>query len=99
METMDEVFKDFQKRAEKAISPTRKHWKGTEEDDLYAVDIHIYRKPGMGNSIQTILGNKLSIMTATSSYLQTLVDKGVCSLDEIDTMIDSVKEVIKHGKN
>lgn len=30
------------------------------KEEIYNVDIHIWRKPGMGNSLQTIVGNKIS---------------------------------------
>ena len=49
----------------------------------------------MGNSLQTIAGNKISIMTATSSYLQTLITKGIISKQELDYMVKLVKENVK----
>ena len=67
-QNLDDVLKEFEEKANNAQSKFRNLWKDTEADELYEVDIHIWRKPGMGNSIQTISGNKISIMTATSSY-------------------------------
>ena len=49
----------------------------------------------MGNSVQTISGNKISIMTATSSYLDTLIRQKVLTEKEFDEMIKLVKRTIK----
>ena len=92
---LDDLLKDFEKEAEKAVSSKRPLWEGGGDDDIYNVDIHIWRKPGMGNSLQTIAGNKISIMTATSSYLETLIRKGIITKEELDYMIELVKESIK----
>lgn len=94
-ESLDDVLERFQKEAENAESSHRSYWKGTEEDDIYQVDIHIWRKPGMGNSLQTIYGNKLSIMVATASYLENLVRKDLLTLNELDGMIEAVKLQLK----
>ena len=91
-QNLDDVLKEFEEKANNAVSSNRKLWKDTEADDTYAVDIHIWRKPGMGNSLQTIVGNKLSIMTATASYLNTLISKKVLTFDELDEMIKLVKQ-------
>lgn len=66
-----------------------------EMDEAYDCDIYIFRHPGMGNSKQVITGNKLSIYTATGSYLETLLRQGV--LDE-KTLKDLVKMSIKASK-
>ena len=92
---LDDVLKEFEEKANNAQSKFRKLWKDTEADELYDVDIHIWRKPGMGNSIQTITGNKISIMTATSSYLDTLIRQKVLTEKELDEMIKLVKRTIK----
>ena len=92
---LDDVLKEFEEKANNAQSKFRKLWKDTEADNIYNVDIHIWRKPGMGNSIQTITGNKISIMTATSSYLDTLIRKKVLTEKELDEMIKLVKRTIK----
>lgn len=92
---LDDILSKFQKEAEKAQSSNRKFWNGTEEDKAYEVDIHIWRKEGMGNSLQTVAGNKISIMTATMSYLETLVSKEVITMRELDYMINTVKEVLQ----
>lgn len=92
---LDDMLKEFEEKANKALSSNRYLWKDTDEDDIYNVDIHIWRKPGMGNSIQTISGNKISIMTATSSYLDTLIRQKVLTEKEFDEMIKLVKRTIK----
>ena len=89
---LDDVLKEFEEKANNAVSSNRKLWKDTASDDIYNVDIHIWRKPGMGNSIQTIAGNKISIMTATTSYLDTLISKKVLTFDELDYMIELLKQ-------
>ena len=95
-QNLDDVLKEFEEKANGAVSSTRKLWeKDSEYDEMYNVDIHIWRKPGMGNSIQTISGNKISIMTATSSYLETLIREKVLTFDELDEMIKLVKYTIK----
>ena len=94
-QNLDDVLKEFEEKANNAQSKFRNLWKYTEADDIYNVDIHIWRKPGMGNSLQTIVGNKISIMTATASYLNTLISKKVLTFDELDEMIKLVKHTIK----
>ena len=94
-QNLDDVLKEFEEKANNAVSSNRKLWKDTEADDIYNVDIHIWRKTGMGNSIQTISGNKISIMTATSSYLDTLIRQKVLTEKEFDRMIKLVKRTIK----
>lgn len=91
-QNLDDILKEFEKKANNAVSSNRKLWKDTEADNMYNVDIHIWRHPGMGNSIQTIAGNKISIMTATTSYLDTLISKKVLTFDELDYMIELLKQ-------
>ena len=94
-QNLDDVLKEFEEKANNAVSSNRKLWTDTEADSAYNVDIHIWRKTGMGNSIQTITGNKISIMTATASYLNTLISKKVLTFDELDEMIKFVKRNIR----
>ena len=99
-QNLDDVLKEFEEKANNAVSSNKKLWTDTEADNAYNVDIHIWRKTGMGNSIQTIVGNKISIMTATASYLDTLINKKVLTFDELDEMIKFVKQTIrKENKN
>ena len=92
MTNLDDLIKEFEEKAKTAKS---KYKFPEKEDELYDVDIHIWRKPGMGNSLQTIAGNKISIMTATSSYLETLIRKGIITKEELDYMVKLVKENVK----
>ena len=59
-----------------------------EYDEIYDVDIHIVRHPGMDNSLQYVNGNRLSIITATTSYIQTLLDRKVMTEEEVRNMIE-----------
>lgn len=95
---LDDVLKNFEKEANKAVSSNKKFWEGTPQDEIYSVDIHIWRKPGMGNSIQTIAGNTISILTATASYLETLLRKNVIDEKTLDDMIKMVKERSKDDR-
>ena len=99
-QNLDDVLKEFEEKANNAVSSNKKLWTDTDVDNMYNVDIHIWRKPGMGNSIQTIVGNKISIMTATTSYLNTLINEKVLTFDELDEMIKLLKQTIrKENKN
>ena len=95
---LDDLLKDFEKEAEQAVSSNRPLWEDSGVDDIYNVDIHIWRKPGMGNSLQTIAGNKISIMTATSSYLETLIRKNIITEEELDYITKQVKENVKNDR-
>jgi hypothetical protein len=96
-EKINDLIKEFEERSVGAESGTREVWDGKEEDNVYDVDIHIWRHPGMGNSLQTISGNKLSIMTATASYLETLLRKDIMTESELIWMCSSVLDMY-HGK-
>lgn len=87
---LDDVIKEFEEKSKNAISKYRKYYEGKDLDDLYEVDIHIWRKPGMGNSLQTIKGNKVSIMTGVASLLNTLLLKKVCSKEELTNMLNII---------
>ena len=95
---LDDLLKDFEKEAEQAVSSDRPLQEGSSADDIYNVDIHIWRKPGMGNSLQTIAGNKISIMTATASYLETLIRKNIITEEELDYITKQVKENVKNDR-
>lgn len=93
---LDDLLKDFEKEAEQAVSSNRPLWEGNEADEIFNVDIHIWRKPGMGNSLQTIAGNRISIMTATASYLETLIRKNIITEEELDYITKQVKENVNN---
>ena len=92
MTNLDDLIKEFEEKAKNAKS---KYEFPKDKDELYDVDIHIWRHPGMGNSLQTISGNKVSIMTATASYLNTLLLKKVITTKELDDLVKIVKESYK----
>ena len=89
---MDDLIKEFEEKAKNAQS---KYKFPKDKDELYDVDIHVWRHPGIGNSLQSIAGNKVSIMTATASYLNTLLLKKVITTKELDDLIKIVKESYK----
>ena len=90
---IDDLIKEFEEKAKTAKS---KYKYNKDTDEVYDVDIHIWRKPGMGNSLQTIVGNKISIMTATCSFLTTLCIKNVITLDELKYMLKLVEGAVKN---
>ena len=95
---LDDLLKDFEKEAEQAVSSNRPLWEGSEADEIFNVDIHVWRKLGMGNTLQTIAGNKISIMTATASYLETLIRKNIITEEELDYITKQVKENVKNDR-
>ena len=68
-------------------------------DEVYDVDIYVFRHPGMGNTKQIISGNKMSIYTATTSYLEQLIRNGVISEEDLrklcEMAIDGANGTIK----
>ena len=95
-ENLDEVLEEFEDRIKNAKSRFRDEWeKDPEKDSMYNVDIHIWRETGMGNSLQTIVGNSASIFAATASYLETLVRKEVFTIKELEYMMEMVKDALQ----
>ena len=94
---LDDILKKANKELEGAVSSNRYLWEGTENDNIYNVDIHIWRKPGMGNSLQTISGNKVSILTATTSFLATLLIQKVVDEETLDQMVKMAKTAFRNG--
>lgn len=88
---MDELIKEFEEKAKNAYS---KYKYPKNEDEIYNVDIHIWRHKGMGNSLHTISGNKVSIMTATCSFLTTLCIKDVATIEELKDMLKIIEKVL-----
>ena len=93
---LDDVLNKFEKEIKSAVSSKRNLWENTENDEIYNVDIHIWRKPGMGNSVQTIVGNEVSICVATASFLETLLRKKVISENMLDEMVKMVKNAVRN---
>ena len=61
-------------------------------DEMYDCDIYIFRHQGMGNSKQIISGNKVSILTATTSYLKTLMVQGILNEKELKKIVEMVRK-------
>lgn len=96
-EHLDNVLEEFEERIKNAKSKFREEWeKEPDKDEMYNVDIHIWRKTGMGNSIQTIVGNTPSIFAATASYLETLVRKEVLTMEMLEEMMEMVKDALQN---
>lgn len=65
-------------------------------DIIYDCDIYIFRHPGMGNSKQIISAkNEISILTATGSFLETLLRQGIITEKQLKEL---VKMSIKASK-
>ena len=97
-ENLDDILQEFEDRIKNAKSKFRDQWeKDSEKDDLYDVDIRIWRKPGMGNSIQTVVGNSPSIFAATASYLETLVRKEVFTFTQLEEMLEMIKDALQNN--
>lgn len=90
---IDDLIKEFEEKAKTAKS---KYKYDKDTDEIYDVDIHIWRHKRMGNSLQTISGNKISIMTATCSFLTTLCTKDIITLDELKYMLKLVEGAVKN---
>lgn len=82
-------------------SPYREQWKkDKEKDEMYNVDIHVWRQTGMGNSMQTITGNRVSILAALASLFETLIREKVLDEEDLQYALDLVSEnVPTNNKN
>ena len=75
-EDANKVFEENKHLFEKCETETKKHMHKMF-DENYEVDIRVYRKPGMGNSVQMLEGSKLSIMTGLTSLMQTAIEHNI----------------------
>lgn len=57
-------------------------------DNMYVVDIHVWRQPGMGNSMQTITGSNVSILTAVASLMETLMRETDITKEHLQDALD-----------
>lgn len=65
-------------------------------DEDYEVDIRIWRKQGMPNSKAMIkTANKLSVVTATTSYLENLLRLDIVDEDLLDKMVSLAKKSVR----
>ena len=62
-------------------------------DEDYEVDIRIWREQGMPNSKAMIkTANKVSVITATTSYLENLLRLNIVDEDILDNMVMLAKK-------
>ena len=94
-EKINEIIGRFRKEIDEVFIGKTPKIEG-EINELYDCDIYIFRHPGMGNSKQIITGNRISILTATASYLETLLRQGILDEDELNGLVDMT---IKGSKN
>lgn len=65
-------------------------------DEDYEVDIHIWRKQGMPNSKAMIqMNNKVSVITATTSFLENLLRLDIATEEILDDMVKLAKKGAK----
>ena len=60
----------------------------------YEVMIQAWREPGMENSQQIIMGDKISIATVICSLMENMILNDVFTIDELYDLVDSVKEMM-----
>lgn len=64
-------------------------------DEDYEVDIHIWRTKGMPNSKAMIkTSNTVSVITATTSYIENLLRLGIVNEEILQDMISLAKKSI-----
>lgn len=69
-------------------------------DNMYVVDIHVWRQPGMGNSLQTITGSNVSVLTAVASLMETLMRETDITKEQLQDALDMASaNVSNHHKN
>lgn len=90
-EKITKALENFRKEIDKIYIPKTEKLP-SDMDSVYDCDIYIWRHPGMGNSMQIITGNSISIFTATASYLESLLRQNL--LDE-KQLLELVKMVIR----
>lgn len=82
-------------------SKYKKFWEENPDfDNMYVVDIHVWRQPGMGNSLQTITGSSVSVLTAVASLMETLMMKTDITRGQLQDALDMASaNVSNHNKN
>lgn len=83
------------KMHDKMMKNKNKAYKSFED---YEVMIQVWREPGMENSKQIIMGDKISIATIMCSLMENLILNNVFTIDELYDLVDSVKELMSDGK-
>lgn len=86
---------EFRKTIDSVFVGKTEKWEGLD-NLIYDCDIYIFRHPGMGNSKQIIIANnRVSVLTATASFLETLVRQEFCDIDMLKDMIAQVELALK----
>ena len=83
------------KMHDKMMKSKNKAMKSFED---YEVMIQAWREPGMENSKQIIMGDKISIATVLCSLMENMVLNDVFTIDELYSLVDSVKEMMSDDK-
>ena len=91
-EDAEKVFEENKHLFKKAETDAKEFWKKSGKDEMYDLNIHIWRKPGMGNCVQMINGNNISILTGTMSLLQTIITNNIISKE---TLIEACQELLE----
>lgn len=79
------------KMHDKMMKSKNKAMKSFED---YEVMIQAWREPGMENSKQIIMGDKISIATVLCSLMENMILNDVFTIDELYALVDSVKEMM-----
>lgn len=95
-EKLMEIMEEFTNKIDEAFIGQTPKIEG-DMNEVYDCGIYIFRRPGMGNSKQIITGNKISIMTATSSYLETLVKQQIITVEELEYMFSLILKQCKEN--
>ena len=93
----DKIMKEietFRKKIDKLFPGKTPVMEG-EINEMYDCDIYIWRHPGMGCSKHIISGNKISVATATASYLEQLMRQGVFTDKELKEILSMATKAAK----
>lgn len=90
-EKVEDILAEMTERIQNAVSPTRDNWEGDESDELYRGFIYGFRFPGMGNSSQVFMGNKIALMTLFTSMMSTMIRRKVISIADFKSMINMIE--------
>ena len=89
----DDIFKQFELKVKSNTGLNNSGY-----NKIYQGLILAYRLPDMDASKQLFYGDPISIMTLFCSCLESIVANGLISEDNIDDMVEAVKENAKRKK-
>lgn len=93
-ELIQQAMEEFKEKVDKVFVGKTPKLPG-KADELYECDVFLFRHKGMGYSKQIIIANnKVSIMTITMSYLETLIRKGIANIKELEENLDYLKTLL-----